>query len=172
MQEELHQFDRLDVWELVDRPLCKNVINMKWLWKNKCDEENIVIHNKARLVAKGYNQQEGIDFEESFAPIARLEAVRLFVVYVAHKSFPVYQKDVKTSFLNGPLKEEVYVNQPYGFVDPHHPDKVYRLKKALLDSNKLQGRDVEDDPRVQNDGWEFVTIQGSRLDAPRPRSFS
>ncbi|GJZ75165.1 retrovirus-related pol polyprotein from transposon TNT 1-94 [Tanacetum coccineum] len=131
MQEELHQFDRLDVWELVDRPLCKNVINMKWLWKNKHDEENTVIRNKARLVAKGYNQQEGIDFEESFAPVARLEAVRLFVAYAAHKSFPVYQMDVKTTFLNGPLKEEVYVNQPDGFVDPHHPDKVYRLKKAL-----------------------------------------
>ncbi|GJS45802.1 retrovirus-related pol polyprotein from transposon TNT 1-94 [Tanacetum coccineum] len=131
MQEELHQFDRLDVWELVDRPLCKNVINMKWLWKNKRDEENTVIRNKARLVAKGYSQQEGIDFEESFAPVARLEAVRLFVAYAAHKSFPVYQMDVKTTFLNGPLKEEVYVNQPDGFVDPHHPDKVYRLKKAL-----------------------------------------
>ncbi|GKD07703.1 retrovirus-related pol polyprotein from transposon TNT 1-94, partial [Tanacetum coccineum] len=131
MQEELHQFDRLDVWELVDRPLCKNVINMKWLWKNKHGEENIVIHNKARLVAKGYNQQEGIDFEESFAPVARLEAVRLFVAYATHKSFPVYQMDVKTAFLNGPLKEEVYVNQPDGFVDRHHPDKVYHLKKAL-----------------------------------------
>ncbi|GJV19345.1 retrovirus-related pol polyprotein from transposon TNT 1-94 [Tanacetum coccineum] len=104
MQEELHQFDRLDVWELVDRPLCKNVINMKWLWKNKRDEENIVIRNKARLVAKGYNQQEGIDFEESFAPVARLEAVRLFVAYAAHKSFTIYQMNVKTTFLNGPLK--------------------------------------------------------------------
>ncbi|GJU21384.1 retrovirus-related pol polyprotein from transposon TNT 1-94 [Tanacetum coccineum] len=131
MQEELHQFDRLDVWELVDRPLCKNVINMKWLWKNKRDEENTVIRNKARLVAKGYSQQEGIDFEESFAPVARLEVVRLFLAYVAHKSFPIYQMVVNTAFLNGPLKEEVYVNQPDGFVDPHHPDKVYRLKKAL-----------------------------------------
>ncbi|GJR81271.1 retrovirus-related pol polyprotein from transposon TNT 1-94 [Tanacetum coccineum] len=131
MQEELHQFDRLDVWQLVDRPLCKNVINIKWLWKNKRDEDNIVIRNKARLVAKGYSQQEGIGFEDSFAQVARLEAVRLFVAYAAHKSFPVYQMDVKTTFLNGPLKEEVYVNQPDGFVDPHHPDKVYHLKKAL-----------------------------------------
>ncbi|GJW96679.1 retrovirus-related pol polyprotein from transposon TNT 1-94 [Tanacetum coccineum] len=131
MQEELHQFDRLDVWELVDRPLCKTVINMKWLWKNKRDEENTVIRNKARLVAKGYGQKEGIDFDESFALIARLEAVRLFIAYAVHKSFPVYQMDVKTTFLNRPLKEEVYVNQPDGFIDPHHPDKVYRLKKAL-----------------------------------------
>ncbi|GJY67492.1 putative ribonuclease H-like domain-containing protein [Tanacetum coccineum] len=104
---------------------------MKWLWKNKRDEENIIIRNKARLVAKGYSQHEGIDFEESFALVARLEAVRLFVAYDAHKSFPIYLMDVNTIFLNGPLKEEVYVNQPDGFVDPHHPDKVCRLKKAL-----------------------------------------
>ncbi|GJS65073.1 retrovirus-related pol polyprotein from transposon TNT 1-94 [Tanacetum coccineum] len=105
IQEELHQCDRLD--------------------------ENTVIRNKSRLMAKGYAQKEGIDFEESFAPVARLEAVRLFIAYAAHKSFTVYQMDVKTSFLYGPLKEEVYVNQPDGFVDPYHPDKVYRLKKAL-----------------------------------------
>nr|GFC30857.1 retrovirus-related Pol polyprotein from transposon TNT 1-94 [Tanacetum cinerariifolium] len=74
-QEELHQFDRLDVWELVDRTLCTNVINLKWLWKNKRDEENTVIRNKSRLVAKGYAQNEGVDFEESFVPVARLEAV-------------------------------------------------------------------------------------------------
>nr|GEZ25918.1 hypothetical protein [Tanacetum cinerariifolium] len=131
MQEEFHRFDRLDVWELVDRPLCKNVINMKWLWKNKHDEENTAIQNKSRLVAKGYAQKEGIDFEESFAPVARLEAVRLFIAYVAHKSFTVYQMDVKTAFLYGLMKEEVYVNQPDGFVNPYHPDKVHRLKKAL-----------------------------------------
>nr|GEZ19090.1 retrovirus-related Pol polyprotein from transposon TNT 1-94 [Tanacetum cinerariifolium] len=129
--EELHQFDRLEVWELIDRLLCKNVINMKWLWKNKRDEENTVIRNKSRLVAKGYPQKEGVDFEESFALVARLEAVRLFIAYATHKSFTFYQMDVKTSFLYGPLKEEVYVNQPDGFVDPYHPNKVYRLKKAL-----------------------------------------
>nr|GFC43196.1 retrovirus-related Pol polyprotein from transposon TNT 1-94 [Tanacetum cinerariifolium] len=100
------------VWELVDRPLCTNVINLKWLWKNKRDEENTVIRNKSRLVAKGYAQKEGVDFEESFALVARLEAVRLFITYVTHKSFTIYQMDVKTAFLYGPLKEEVYVNQP------------------------------------------------------------
>nr|GEZ12596.1 retrovirus-related Pol polyprotein from transposon TNT 1-94 [Tanacetum cinerariifolium] len=93
--------------------------------------QNTVIRNKSRLVAKGYAQKEGIEFEESFAPVARLEAVRLFIVYAAHKSFTVYQMDVKTAFLYGPLKEKVYINQPDGFVDPYHPDKVYRLKKAL-----------------------------------------
>nr|GEX54908.1 ribonuclease H-like domain-containing protein [Tanacetum cinerariifolium] len=93
--------------EMFDKPLCKNIINMKWLWKNKRDEENTIIQNKSRLVAKGCAQKEGVDFKESFAPVARLEAVRLFIAYAAHKSFTVYQMDVKTAFLNGPLKEEV-----------------------------------------------------------------
>nr|GEW37336.1 hypothetical protein [Tanacetum cinerariifolium] len=106
-------FDQLDVWELADRPLCKNVINMKWLWKNKRDEENTVIHNKSRLVAKGYAQKEGVYFEESFAPVAQLEAVQLFIAYVAHKSFTVYQMEVKTAFLYGPLKDEVSVRIPF-----------------------------------------------------------
>ncbi|GJY37583.1 retrovirus-related pol polyprotein from transposon TNT 1-94 [Tanacetum coccineum] len=131
MREELHQFDRLQVWELVDKPFGKNVIKLKWLWKNKKDEDQTVIRNKARHVAKGYAQEEGIDFEESFALVARLEAVRIFVVYAAHKSFPIYQMDMKTTFLNGPLKEEVYVAQPDGFIDPDHPEKVYHLRKAL-----------------------------------------
>nr|GEW73183.1 retrovirus-related Pol polyprotein from transposon TNT 1-94 [Tanacetum cinerariifolium] len=131
MQEEHHQFDRLQVWELVDKPFGKYVIRLKWLWKNKKDEDQTVIRNKARLVVKGYAQEEGIDFEGSFALVARLEAVRIFVAYAAHKSFPIYQKDVKTAFLNGPLKEEVYVAQPDEFVDPDHPEKVYRLRKAL-----------------------------------------
>ncbi|GJR01104.1 retrovirus-related pol polyprotein from transposon TNT 1-94 [Tanacetum coccineum] len=131
MQEELHQFDRLQVWEFIDKPFGKNVIKLKWLWKNKKDEDQIVIHNKARLLAKGYAQEEGIDFEESFAPVARLEDVWIFLAYAAHKSFPIYQMDVKTTFLNGPLKEEVFVAQPDRFVDPDHPEKVYRLRKAL-----------------------------------------
>ncbi|GJW36610.1 retrovirus-related pol polyprotein from transposon TNT 1-94 [Tanacetum coccineum] len=92
-----------------------------------------VIRNKARLVSKGYSQAEGIDFEESFAPVARLEAVKIFVMYAAHKSFPIYHMDAKIAFLNIPLKEEVYVNQTDGFIDPHHPEKVYGLKKALED---------------------------------------
>nr|GEY04739.1 hypothetical protein [Tanacetum cinerariifolium] len=130
-RRQLESDGEMYVWELINIPLCKNVINMKWLWKNKRDEENTVIRNKSLFVAKGYAQKEGVDFEESFAPVARLEAVRLFIVYAAHKSFTVYQMDVKTAFLYGTLKEEVYVNQPDGFVDPYHPDKVYRLKKAL-----------------------------------------
>nr|GEW19455.1 hypothetical protein [Tanacetum cinerariifolium] len=131
MQEETHQFDRLQVWELVDKPFGKTVIRLKWLWKNKKDEDQTVIRNKARLVAKGYAQEEGIDFEESFALVARLEAVRIFITYASHKSFLIYQMDVKTTFLNVPLNEEVYVAQLNGFVDPDHPEKVYRLRKAL-----------------------------------------
>ncbi|GJU10960.1 retrovirus-related pol polyprotein from transposon TNT 1-94 [Tanacetum coccineum] len=140
MQDELHQFDRLKVWELVDKPFGKMIIKLKWLWKNKKDEDQTVIRNKARLVAKGYAQEEGVDFEESFAPVARLEAVRIFVAHAAHKSFPIYQMDVKTAFLNGPLKEEVYVAQPEGFVDPDHPEKVYLLfyGKLCYDLSKLQ----------------------------------
>ncbi|GKF72957.1 retrovirus-related pol polyprotein from transposon TNT 1-94, partial [Tanacetum coccineum] len=101
------------------------------LWKNKKDEDQTVIRNKARLVAKGYAHEEGIDFEESVAPVARLEAVRIFVAHAAHKSFPIYQMDVKTAFLNGPLKEEVYVAQPDGFVEVYHLRKaLYGLKQA------------------------------------------
>nr|GEU62226.1 retrovirus-related Pol polyprotein from transposon TNT 1-94 [Tanacetum cinerariifolium] len=119
------------IWELVDKPFGKSIIKLKWLWKNKKDEDQTVIRNTARLLAKGYAQEEGIDFEESFAPVARLEAVWVFIAYAAHKSFPIFQMDVKMAFLNGPLKEEVYVAQPDGFVDPDHPKKVYRLRKAL-----------------------------------------
>ncbi|GJZ18983.1 retrovirus-related pol polyprotein from transposon TNT 1-94 [Tanacetum coccineum] len=131
MEEELHQFEKIKVWKLLDKPCGKIIINLKWLWKNKKDEDNTVIRNKARLVAKGYKQEEGIDFEESFAPVARLEAVWIFVAYATHIYFLIYQIDVKMAFLNGPLKEEVYVNQPDGFVYPDHLEKVYRLRKSL-----------------------------------------
>ncbi|GJS76501.1 putative ribonuclease H-like domain-containing protein [Tanacetum coccineum] len=145
MQDELHQFDRLKVWELVDKPFGKMIIKLKWLWKNKKDEDQTVIRNKARLVAKGYAQEEGIDFEESFAPVARLEAVRIFVAHAAHKSFPIYQMDVKTAFLNGPLKEEVYVAQPEGKLpmstandEPfQHPDVKAYLKSLAEDRTEF-----------------------------------
>ncbi|GKD93995.1 retrovirus-related pol polyprotein from transposon TNT 1-94, partial [Tanacetum coccineum] len=131
MQEELLQFKRLDVWVLV--PPSDNIkpLTLKWLFKNKHDEENTVIRNKTRLVVRGYRQEEGIDFEESFTPVARMEAIRIFLAYVAHKSFTVFQMDVKTTFLHGMLKEDVYVYQPEGFIDVDHPSHVYKLKKAL-----------------------------------------
>ncbi|GJW88932.1 retrovirus-related pol polyprotein from transposon TNT 1-94 [Tanacetum coccineum] len=163
--EELRQFEQLDIWELVDKPYGKNVINMKWLWKNKRDEENTVIHNKARLVAKGYRQVEGIDFEESFAPVARLETVRIFIECAAHKSFHVYQMDIKTAFLNEPLMEKVYVSQPDGFVDPHHPDKVYHLKKALYELKQA--------PRAWYDELsKFLLSKGFSKDSIDPTLFT
>nr|GEX21210.1 retrovirus-related Pol polyprotein from transposon TNT 1-94 [Tanacetum cinerariifolium] len=112
MQEELDQYVRLKVWRLVPRPEGKSVIKTKWIFKNKKDESSLVIRNKARLVAAGYSQQEGIDYDEMFAPVTRIEAIRLFLVYAAHKDFTVFQMDVKTTFLNGILKEKVYVGQP------------------------------------------------------------
>ncbi|GJW36993.1 retrovirus-related pol polyprotein from transposon TNT 1-94 [Tanacetum coccineum] len=127
----IHEFDRLQVWELVPQPDCVMIIALKWIYKVKLDEYGDVLKNKARLVAKGYRQEEGIDFEESFAPVARIEAIRIFIAYVASKNMTIYQMDVKITFLNGELKEEVYVSQPEGFVDLDHPTYVYRLKKAL-----------------------------------------
>nr|GEY73980.1 retrovirus-related Pol polyprotein from transposon TNT 1-94 [Tanacetum cinerariifolium] len=131
MHEELNEFKCLEVWELVPRPDQVMVITLKWIYKVKLDELGGILKNKARLVARGYRQEEGIDFEESFALVARLEAIRIFLAYAAHKNMVVYQIDVKTAFLNGNLREDVYVSQPDGFVDPNNPNHVYKLKKAL-----------------------------------------
>ncbi|GKB88269.1 retrovirus-related pol polyprotein from transposon TNT 1-94 [Tanacetum coccineum] len=107
------------------------IITLKWIFKVKLDELGGILKNKARLVAIGYRQEEGINFEESFTPVARLEAIRTFIAYAAHKNMTVYQIDVKTALLNGILREKVYVSQPYGFVDQDNPNHVYKLKKAL-----------------------------------------
>nr|GEW28519.1 retrovirus-related Pol polyprotein from transposon TNT 1-94 [Tanacetum cinerariifolium] len=131
MQEKLNEFERLEVWELVPRPDKVMVITLKWIYKVKLDELGGSLKNKARLVARSYRQEEGIDFEESFAPVARLEAIQIFLAYAAHKNMVVYQMDVKTAFLNGNLREEVYVSQPDGFVDQDNPNHMYKLKKAL-----------------------------------------
>ncbi|GJR83081.1 retrovirus-related pol polyprotein from transposon TNT 1-94 [Tanacetum coccineum] len=109
MQEEIHEFEWLEVWELVPRPDKAMIINLKWIFKVKLDEYGGVLKNKARLVANGYRQEEGIDFEESFAPVTHIKAIRIFLAYVAHKNMVVFQMDVKTRFLNGILKEEVYI---------------------------------------------------------------
>nr|GEZ07323.1 retrovirus-related Pol polyprotein from transposon TNT 1-94 [Tanacetum cinerariifolium] len=119
------------MWELVPQPDCVMIITLTWIYKVKLDEYGDVLKNKARLVAKGYRQEEGIDFEESFAQVARIEGIRIFIANAASRNMTVYQMDVKTAFLNGELKEEVYVSQPEGFVDPDHPTHVYRFKKAL-----------------------------------------
>nr|GFB20503.1 retrovirus-related Pol polyprotein from transposon TNT 1-94 [Tanacetum cinerariifolium] len=131
MQDEIYIFDRLQVWELVPQPDCVIIIALKWIYKVKLDEYGDGLKNKARLVAKGYRQEEGIDFEESFSPVARIEAIRIFIANAASRNMTVYQMDVKTAFLNDELKEKVYVSHPEGFVDPDHPTHVYRLKKAL-----------------------------------------
>nr|GEW00708.1 retrovirus-related Pol polyprotein from transposon TNT 1-94 [Tanacetum cinerariifolium] len=131
MQEELDQFARLKVWRLVPRPEGKTIIKTKWIFKNKKDESSLVIRNKARLVAVGYSQQEGIDYDETFAPVAQIEAIRLFLAYAAYKDFTAFRMDVKTTFVNGILKEEVYVGQPLGLVSKQYPDHVYAFDKAL-----------------------------------------
>jgi FtsZ-interacting cell division protein YlmF len=131
MNEELDQIEKNDTWELVPRPTNKNVIGSKWVYKNKMNEQGNIVRNKARLVCKGYAQIEGLDFDETFAPVARLEAIRMFLAYACHKQFKVYQMDVKSSFLNGDLKEEVYMEQPEGFQLSDNPDFVCKLKKAL-----------------------------------------
>ncbi|GJU50606.1 putative ribonuclease H-like domain-containing protein [Tanacetum coccineum] len=124
-------YDAFLTSELVPPPDKAFVITLKWIYKVKLDELGGILKNKARLVARGYRQEEGIDFEESFAPVARLEAIRIFLAFAAHMNMVVYQMDVKTVFLNGNLREEVYVSQPDGFVDPDKPNYVYKLKKAL-----------------------------------------
>ncbi|GJS61636.1 putative ribonuclease H-like domain-containing protein [Tanacetum coccineum] len=131
MQEELLQFKIQKVWTLVDLPYGKKAIGTKWVYRNKKDERGIVVRNKARLVAQGYKQEEGIDYDEVFAPVARIKAIRLFLAYASFMNFVVYQMDVKSAFLYGTIEEEVYVSQPPGFVDPEFPEKVYKVEKAL-----------------------------------------
>ncbi|GJR36249.1 ribonuclease H-like domain-containing protein [Tanacetum coccineum] len=131
IQEELLQFKLQQVWTLVDLPNGKRAISTKWVYRNKKDERGIVIKNKSRLVAQGYTQEEGIDYDEVFAPVARFEAIRLFLAYASFKDFMVYQMDVKSAFLYEEIEEEVYVCQPPGFEDPDFPDRVYKVEKAL-----------------------------------------
>nr|GFA87484.1 putative ribonuclease H-like domain-containing protein [Tanacetum cinerariifolium] len=131
MQEELLQFKMQKLWVLVDLPHGKRAIGTKWVFRNKKDERGILIRNKARLITQGHTQEEGIDYEEVIAPVARIEAIRLFLAYAPFMGFMVYQMDVKSAFLYGTIEEEVYVRQPLGFEDPDHPDKVYKVVKAL-----------------------------------------
>ncbi|GKE14712.1 retrovirus-related pol polyprotein from transposon TNT 1-94 [Tanacetum coccineum] len=131
MQEKLNEFESLEVWELVPYPDSVMIITLKWIYKVKLDELGGVLKNKGRLVASGCHQKEGIDFEESFALVARLEAICIFIAFVAHMNMIVYQIDVKTAFLNDILRGEVYVSQLDEFVDPENTNHVYKLKKAL-----------------------------------------
>jgi hypothetical protein len=130
MQEELNNFERNQVWILVERPKT-NVNGTKWVFRNKQDKNGVVIRNKARLVAQGFTQVEGLDFEETFAPVARLEAIWMLLAFATHHDFKLYQMDVKSAFLNGPIQELVFVEQPPGFEDPKFSNHVYKLQKAL-----------------------------------------
>ncbi|GJY46609.1 putative ribonuclease H-like domain-containing protein, partial [Tanacetum coccineum] len=131
MQKELLQFKIQKVWILVDLPYGKKAIGTKWVYRNKKDERGVVVRNKARLVAQGHRQEEGIDYDEVFAPVARIEAIRIFLAFASYMGFIVYQMDVKSAFLYGKIDEEVYVSQPPGFLDPKYPQKVYKVVKAL-----------------------------------------
>ncbi|GJX98875.1 putative ribonuclease H-like domain-containing protein [Tanacetum coccineum] len=131
MLEELLQLKLKEVWSLVDLPNRKRAIGSKWGFKNKKDEREIVIINKARLVAQGYTQEEGIDYDEVFSPVVRIEAIRLFLAYASFKDFVVYQMDVKNAFLYGKIEEEVYAYQPPGFEDPDFLDRVYKVEKVM-----------------------------------------
>jgi hypothetical protein len=130
IQEELNNFTRNEVWQLVPHSN-QNVVGTKWLFRNKQDEHGVVTRNKARLVAKGYSQVEGLDFDETYAPVARLESIRILLAYTTYHGFKLYQMDVKSAFLNGPIKEEVYVQQPPDFEGSECPNHVYKLSKAL-----------------------------------------
>jgi hypothetical protein len=130
MQEELNNFTRNEVCLLVPRPN-QNVVGTKWVFRNKQDEHVVVTRKKARLVAKGYLQVEGLDFDKTYAPIARLESFCILLAYATYHGFKLYQMDVKSAFLNGPIKKEVFVEQPPGFEDSEYPSHVYKLSKVL-----------------------------------------
>ena len=131
MQEELNQFERNEVWNLVDRPEDYPIIGTKWVFRNKLGKNGYVTRNKARLVAKGYNHEEGIDYDETFALVARLEAISLLLAYATSMDIKLYQMDVKSAFLNGIINEEVYVEQPPRFKNQEFSNHVYKLNKAL-----------------------------------------
>jgi hypothetical protein len=130
IQEELNNFERNEVWTLVERPNT-NVIGTKWVFRNKQDENGVVTRNKARLVAQDFTQVEGLDFEETYAPVARLEAICMLLAFAAHHDFKLFQMDVKSAFLNGPIQELVFIEKPPSFEDPKFSNHVYKLQKAL-----------------------------------------
>jgi hypothetical protein len=131
MHEELENFERNQVWELVDPPPGCKLIGTKWVWKNKEGENGEVVRNKSRLVAHGYTQKEGIDYEDTFAPVACLEAIRILLAFSMDKGFKIYKMDVKSAFFNGVLEEEMFVRQPPGFESEKFPHLVYKLRNAL-----------------------------------------
>jgi hypothetical protein len=131
MEEEIFMIEKNKTWELVDRPEDKNIIGVKWIFRTKLNADSSINKFKARLVVKGYAQVYGVDYSDIFAPVARMDTIRLLLAVAAHRNWKVFQLDVKSAFLNGVLQEEIYVEQPAGFVVQGKADKVYLLKKAL-----------------------------------------
>nr|GEX63884.1 ribonuclease H-like domain-containing protein [Tanacetum cinerariifolium] len=172
MQEEMQQFYHQQVWKLVPLPTRKITIGTKWILKNKRDARGIVVCNKARLVAQGHRQEEGIDYDEVFAPVARMEAIRLFLAFASYIGFMVYQMDVKSAFLYGTIDEEVYVTQPKGFEDPHNPKHVYRVVKALYGLHQAprdcQNKYVKD--MLKKFDMESVRTATTPYEVPKHRS--
>ena len=141
-----------------------NVIGTKWVFYNKQDKNGVVTRNKARLVAQGFTQVEGLDFEETYAPVARLETIQMLLAYAAHHNFKLYQIDVKSAFLNGPIHKLVYVEQPPGFEDHKFPNHVYKLQKVLYGLKQA--------PRAWYECLkEFLLIQGFEIGKSRPYPF-
>nr|GEY84068.1 retrovirus-related Pol polyprotein from transposon TNT 1-94 [Tanacetum cinerariifolium] len=155
-QEELNQFITNDIWSLVPFPKNQSIIGTKWVFKNQLDENGIVSKNKARLVAQRYNQQEGIDFDETYAPVARLQSIRILLAYACAHDFKLNQMNVKSSFLNGFINEEVYVAQPSGFADFEKPNQVFKLKKALYDL-------CNDFLKIMHDEFEMIMMDELNL---------
>ena len=131
MKEELNMIEKNETWELVDRPRHRKVIGVRWIYKTKLNADGSINKNKARLVVKGYAQEQGIDYQDTFAPVSRMDTIKLLLVLASQKGWLVWQMDVKSAFLNGTLDEEIYVEQPQGFEDESNLNKVYLLKKAL-----------------------------------------
>nr|GEY98602.1 copia protein [Tanacetum cinerariifolium] len=144
MQEELNQFVANDIWELVPQPRNMTISGTKWVFRNKLDENGIVSRNKARLVAQGYNQQEGIDYDENYASVARLESIRILLAYACALDFKLFQMNVKSAFLNSFINEEIHMAQPSGFIDFEKPDHVYKLNKASYGLKQASKACLED----------------------------
>ncbi|GJS78124.1 putative reverse transcriptase, RNA-dependent DNA polymerase [Tanacetum coccineum] len=170
MQDELLQFKLQNVWTLVDLLYDKRDIRTKWVYKNKKDERGIVIRNKARQVTQGYTQEEGINYDEVFAPIARIEAIRLFLAYASFKDFVVYQMDVKSAFLYGKIEKEVYVCQPLGFEDLEFPDRVYKVEKALYGVHQASKacQDKYVDEILKKFGFSTVKTESTPMETLKP----
>ncbi|GJW10432.1 retrovirus-related pol polyprotein from transposon TNT 1-94 [Tanacetum coccineum] len=168
IQDELLQLKLQKVWTLVDLPYGKRAIGTKWIYKNKKDERGIVVRNKARLVAQGYTQEEGIDYDEVFAPVARIEAIRLFLAYASFKDFVVYQMDMKSAFLYGKIEEEVYVCQPPGFEDPEFPDIVYKDYKTQKDDGIFISQDKYVDEILKKFGFSTMKTASTPMETSKP----